>query len=106
MEEPLKWYEKSHTLGVIHKVRKLGVGGGGGGIWANAYANVLVNGWRHKKCVQGGGRGGAKNSENFAYVLYGWPLSHMYKELCWSLTSYLLHRIVSYTILHTHRIRR
>ena len=38
----------------IHKVRTHGRGGGG---WANAYANVLVNGWRHKNCVQGGGGG-------------------------------------------------
>ena len=27
------------------------------GVWALAYANVLVNGWRHKNCAQGG-RGG------------------------------------------------
>ena len=32
----------------------------GGGVWANAYANILVSGWRHKNCVQGGGGGGSK----------------------------------------------
>ena len=33
-------------LVVIHKVRTHG--GEGGGVWTNAYANVLVNGWRQK----------------------------------------------------------
>ena len=35
-----------------------------------------MNGWRHKNCVQGGG-GGVKNPENFAYVLFGWPLREL-----------------------------
>ena len=33
--------------------------------------NLVLQTW--PKCVQGGGEG-VKNSENFAYVLNGWPL--------------------------------
>ena len=45
---------------------------GGGGV--NAYANVLVNGWRHKNCVEGGG--GKKSWKCCVRTgcTYGWPL--------------------------------
>ena len=60
------------SFGVIHKVR---THGGGEGVWANAYANVLVNGWRQK--LRTGGRGGVKNPENFAYAMAPFSLFKM-----------------------------
>ena len=57
--------QKRDDFGVIHKVR---THGGGGGVWANAYANVLLNGWRHKNCAQGGKGGGGEKSWKFCVL--------------------------------------
>ena len=58
-------------LGVIHKERTHGRGAGRGGDLSQC-ERYCISKWMtsHKLCT-----GGVKNPDNFAYVLYGWPLT-------------------------------